>query len=80
MTVAAFLFALFKMIAALPGLVDQMKDLAAQVAGWYVNQATEATLSKIADAAAFAAKATTQEARYEAAQRWSDALKHPRIS
>jgi len=72
--------AILNAIAAIPSLLGYLQTFAAQVVLWYVQSQNNTTLSAIADAAAFAAKAQTEADRYAAAQKWKDALSRPRIS
>lgn len=46
----------------------------------YIQAQTMATLSAIADAAALAARATTDDERYQAAIAWRQALSRNRVS
>lgn len=64
-------------IKALAGYLD---EAAKAITLWYLQKQQNDTLASIADAAAFAARAKTEEDRYAAAQKWRDALSRPRIS
>lgn len=64
-------------IKAIAGYVDEA--IRALVA-WYIMTQTNETLAEIADAAAFAARATNETERYAAAEKWRVALSRPRIS
>lgn len=76
MTIAAFFTALAN-IKSIAGYVD---TFAKQVAIWYLQKQENKTLSMIADAAAFASRARSDEERYAAAQKWQEALSRPRVS
>lgn len=67
-------------IAAIPQIMGYVEAFAAAVTNWYVQRQKSETLSKIADAAALAAHAQTDEDRYAAAKAWQDALSRPRYT
>lgn len=67
-------------IAAIPALLGYVQSFAAQVMIWYVQRQNNETLSKIADAAALAARAQTDAERYAAAQAWQSALSRLRVT
>lgn len=73
------LLAIFRAIAATKALADYAKAFAAEIVLWYVERERADALSKIADAAALAARAQTDEERYHAAQKWQEALNRPRV-
>lgn len=70
---------LLNAIAAVPKIVGYVESFAAAVVSWYIGRQTTATLKAISDAAAFSARAKTQEERFNAAKLWRDALSRPRI-
>lgn len=72
--------AILNAIAALPKLLGYVQSFAAQVTLWYVQHQNNETLAAIADAAALASRAQTDDERYQAAQKWQDALTRSRIS
>jgi len=80
MTVIGVIFAIFKGLAAIPAILGYVKDFAGQVTLWFIQQQNNETLSKIADAAAFTARAQNDAERYKAAQMWQDAISRPRVS
>jgi hypothetical protein len=80
MPVVAALVSIFKGLAAIPAIMEYCKEFAAQIALWYIQSQNDATISAIADAAAFAANAQTDEERYAAAEKWREALSRPRYS
>jgi hypothetical protein len=49
------------------------------VAAW-MNGQQKQTMTQIIDAAAFAARADTDELRYQASEKWRKALSRPRVS
>jgi len=71
---------IFKAIAAIPEIIDQVKQFAQGVMIWYVSQAEEKTLRAIADAAALGARATNPEERRAALDKWREALSRPKVS
>jgi hypothetical protein len=62
-------------IKAVPIINDWMQSL---VAAWLDGQNKE-TMSQIIDAAAFSARASTQEERFEASEKWRKALSRNRV-
>ena len=76
----ALLLSIFKALAAIPAILGYVEDFAAGVALWYCQRQTNETLSQIADAAAFASVAKTDDERYEASEKWHDALGRDRIT
>lgn len=76
----AWVIPLLNAIAAVPKIAEYVERFAAAVVEWWIGRQQEKTLKAIADAAAFSARATTKELRYEAAARWRDALSRPRIT
>jgi hypothetical protein len=74
-----FALALFQALAAIPKILGYLESFAAGVTLWYIQQQDNKTLVSIADAAAFAARAKTQEDRYAAIEKWKAALSRPRI-
>ncbi len=79
MTVS-FVFAAFQALAALPGLLKILQDIAAGAVLFYVQHQTTANLQAIADATALAARAVSDDERYQAAATLRDVLSRPRIS
>jgi hypothetical protein len=75
---AALALAIFQGLAAIPAILGYVKDFAAGVSLWYMQNATKDTLTAIADAAALAARANSDEERYAAALAWKLALSRPR--
>lgn len=76
----AFVAGLFTALANIRALASLIEEFAGAVTLWYVQRQESKTLSMISDAAALAAKANSQEERYEAAKKWQDALSRPRVS
>ncbi len=74
-TVGSVFSAIVGAIKAVPIIDGWFQQL---MAVW-MNGQTNATLANIADAAAFAARAETDEQRYQAAEKWRQALMRPRI-
>lgn len=67
-------------LVAIPQIAGYVQAFVSQIILWYVQNSTNQTLSQIADAAALASKATTDEERFAAAEAWRSALNRPRIS
>lgn len=67
-------------LIAIPKIAGYVEEAAQEIVLWYVGRQQAATLSAIADAAALASRATTDEERYAAAQAWQTALSRPAIS
>ena len=76
MTIGSILSAL----AAIPQILGYIESFASSVTLWYVQRQTAANLAAIADAAALAAKATTDADRYAAAAAWQAALSRTSVS
>lgn len=74
------LIAVLDALAAIPAIAGYVNQVIQAVIGWYVARQQADALAAIADAAAFAARAQTDEDRYAAAKKWQQALSHPRIS
>jgi hypothetical protein len=66
-----------KLIAA--GAQALVNAIVAQVILWYVKTQKTETLHQFADAAAFAARASTDEERYQASEKWKLVLSRPRL-
>lgn len=75
-----FAISLFTALAALPGLIDRIKDFAAGVAYWYVSKQNAKAAADFANAAALAARAETKDDRINAAKAWHEAFKRSRYS
>lgn len=67
-------------LMSIPGLLSAVSAAAEAVTLWYIQKQQAENLAKIADAAAFAAQAQTDEERYIAAEKWRCAFSQPRIS
>lgn len=67
-------------LIAIPKIAGYVEQIVSAITAWYVGRQKAETLSKIADAAAFAARAQTDEERYQAAEKWRSALSRPRVS
>ncbi len=76
----ATLFAIFKALAEIKALADYVNQFASAVTQWYIQKQKAETLSLIADAAALAARASTDEERYQASEKWRLALSRNRVS
>lgn len=76
----AFLLALLNGLAAIPKIAEYLNQAIQTIVGWWVSRQEHATLSAIADAAAYAARAQTDEERYEAASKWQKAFALGRAS
>lgn len=72
--VASFITTLLGVVIALPKIGEQVKQIVGLVVAWWMSIQDEKTAHAIADAAAFALRAKTQEERYEASERWKAAL------
>lgn len=72
--------AILSALAALPGILGYVEKFAGAVTVWYLQRQKNEVLSKIADTAALAARASTDEERYAAAQAWHDTLSQPRVT
>lgn len=75
----AAILTIFSGLAAIPKIGDMIKEFASALSLWYIQQANESTNKAIADAAAFAARAKTQEERHAALDKWKDALSRTRF-
>lgn len=80
MSVGAVVLAVLNALAAIPKIAEYVDRAVSAAMGWYVARQQAETLAEIADAAAFAARAVSQEDRYEAALKWTRALSRPRRS
>lgn len=67
-------------LAAIPKILGYVESFAAAVTLWFVQRQNNATLAEIADAAAMAVRAETDEDRYKSAEAWQRALSRPRVS
>lgn len=67
-------------LIAIPALVGYVESAVSAIVLWYCQRQTNKTLQAISDAAALAARATTDDERYAAAQAWETALSAPRIT
>lgn len=67
-------------LVAIPKIGTQVEAAVAQAVAWYVGRQNTKTLGLIADAAAAAARAQTDDDRYAAAALWQSALSRPRYS
>lgn len=76
MTIGTILSAL----VALPKIGALIESLISSITLWYIQRQTTQTLSQIADAAALASRAQTDDERYQAAQAWQSALSRSRVS
>lgn len=74
MTAGAIFTAIVALVQAIPIVDSWFRQL---IAAWIDKQAQE-TLSAISDAAALAARATTDDERYAASVAWQKALQRPR--
>ena len=73
-----WVLAVLNALAAIPKIVGYVESFASLVTSWYVSRQTASTLSAIADAAALAARAQTDEERFAAAAAWQKALSRDR--
>lgn len=71
---------IFTALANIKAIAGYVEAFAGAVTIWYVQRQKNETLSMISDAAAFAARAQTDEDRYVAAEKWQQALSRPRVS
>lgn len=67
-------------LIAIPKIAGFVQTTVTAIVAWYVEKQTAATLSAIADAAAFAARAQSDDDRYKAAELWAKALSRPRTT
>lgn len=67
-------------LIAIPKIAGYVEQVVAAAMAWYVARQKAETLAQIADAAAFAARAQTDEDRYQAAEKWRSALSSPRVT
>lgn len=67
-------------LIAIPKIADLVMSAVSTIVAWYVQKQTSDTLSAIADAAAFSARAQTDDDRMQAAQKWRDALSRARYT
>lgn len=74
------IIAILNALIAIPKIASLVMTAVSDIVAWYVQKQTSDTLAAIADAAAFAAKAQTDDDRYQAAQKWRDALSRDRFT
>lgn len=72
--------AILNAIAAIPALLGYVEKFAAQCALWWIQRQKAESLAAVSDAAALAARATTDEERYKATDAWHHALGLPRVT
>lgn len=65
-------------LISIPKIAGYVELAVSAIVSWYVTKQTTETLSAIADAAAFAARANSDEDRYKAAEMWRAALSRDR--
>lgn len=70
--------AILDILIAVPQLAYYIKKMVSAIVVWYVQKQTGDTLVMIADAAALAARAQTDEDRFKAAEKWRAALSNTR--
>lgn len=75
MTLSMLFSAIVGAIKAVPIIDGWFQQL---IAAW-MNGQTDETLGQIADAAAFAARADSDELRYQASEKWRKALSRSRV-
>lgn len=80
MTFFSFVFGLFKALGSIQVIAGYLEAFSRAATLWYVERATQETLSEIADAAALGARAQTQQERYAVASAWQKALSRPRVT
>lgn len=78
--VVSIVLAVLNAIAAIPAIAGYLQQAVQAIVGWYIDKQNNDTLAEIADAAAFAARASNDEERYQAAEKWRQALSRSRIS
>jgi len=71
--------AILNALVAIPKIAGYVQTFASAVVSWYVSRQTQETLSAIADAAALAANAKTDDEKFAAAQKWQTALAMGRV-
>jgi hypothetical protein len=76
----ATVVAILNALAAIPAILGYVETFASAVTLWYVQRASAQTQAAISDAAALAARATTDAERYAAAQNWQTVLSRPRVT
>lgn len=67
-------------LIALPKIGSLVEKFCAAVSAWWISRQTSETMKAIADAAAFSARAKTDEDRYKGAELWRSALSRDRVS
>lgn len=72
--------AILNALVAIPKIADLVMQTVSAIVNWYVQKQTADTLAMIADAAAFSARAQTDDERYKAAEKWRTALSRPRYT
>ena len=70
---------LLDVLIAIPKIGEMVSAAVSFLVQWWSNRQTAETMAKVADAAAMAARAKTQEERYAAAEAWRGALSRPRV-
>lgn len=75
----ALVISILNALAAIPSILGYVEKFATAVTEWWVNRQTSETLSQIADAAALASRAQSDEDRYKAAEAWRVALSRDRF-
>lgn len=76
----SFVTSLFTALSSIAAIAKYVEEFASAVSIWYINRQQTDTLAKIADAAALASRAKTQEERLAAAEKWQDVLSRPRVT
>ena len=72
--------AVLNALVAIPKIGDLVMQIVSGISAWYCAKQTGDTLRAISDACAFAARASNEEERYQAAERWRSALSRDRVS
>jgi phosphosulfolactate phosphohydrolase-like enzyme len=76
----AIVTGIFTALANIKAIAGYVEQFASAVSVWWINRQHTETLSQIADAAAMASRAKSQEERIAAAEKWRQVLSRPRIS
>lgn len=78
MNVLAFVKALLDAIAAVPVICKYVDQVIAAASTWYIARQDKSTLQDLRDATSFAINCKTTEERFQAAEKWQEAMYNKR--
>jgi hypothetical protein len=73
------LLTILQALIQIPSMVATVDKWVSEVLTWWLSRQKAQALASIADAAASAARAETQEERYASLEKWRVALSKPRV-